>query len=135
MYSPRSSTNVSPLRAVSLHSYSWTRNTRARSCPGPSVLVERIPEYDRCARRLRGGPTRSRGDETRRPVVMEGPRQLREPEKQRERQRKRRMRGEGGKKDNRDIRRYSPAALDEICQTTGGSQFVPVRVSATLKEP
>lgn len=40
-----------------------------------------------------------------------------------------------GEKDNRYIRGYSPAALDEICQTTGGSQFVLVRVSTTLKEP
>lgn len=31
-------------------------------------------------------------------------------------------------RDNRYIREYSPAALDEICQTTGGSQFVLVRV-------
>lgn len=67
------------------------------------------------------GPTRSGGDETRRPVVMEG---LQQRAKEKEK-----------KRDNRYIRGYSPAALDEICQTTGGSQFVLVRVLTTLKEP
>jgi len=80
------------------------RGTGGRGDGGGCAFVQRIPERGASnrrvvAQRLRGGPTRSlRGDETRRPVVMEGSarkaerkgeRAEEDREKQRERERER----------------------------------------------